>query len=159
MVDDAGSSYFSGACSAGVAVEDPDANPGLVSDCEALISARDTLAGDATLLWSTDVPMDLWPGITVDGDPSRVTIVSLLDHGLTGEIPAELGSLDGLIEFQLGLNELTGQIPPELGNLESLEVLHLWYNRLEGEIPASLSLDFVHFGVIEACRYTDAQAA
>ena len=138
VIDDAGSSYFSGACSAGVAVEDPDANPGLVSDCEALISARDTLAGDATLLWSTDVPMDLWPGITVDGDPSRVTIVSLLDHGLTGEIPAELGSLDGLIELQLGLNELTGQIPPELGNLESLEVLHLWYNRLEGEIPASL---------------------
>ena len=138
VIDDAGSSYFSGACSAGVAVEDPDANPGFVSDCEALISARDTLAGDATLLWSTDVPMDLWPGITVDGDPSRVTIVSLLDHGLTGEIPAELGSLDGLIELQLGLNELTGQIPPELGNLESLEVLHLWYNTLEGEIPASL---------------------
>ena len=138
VIDDVGSSYFSGACSAGVAVEDPDANPGLVSDCEALISARDALAGDATLLWSTDVPMDLWPGITVDGDPSRVTIVSLLDHGLTGEIPAELGSLDGLIESQLGLNELTGQIPPELGNLESLEVLHLWYNRLEGEILASL---------------------
>ena len=138
MIDDAGSSYFSGACSAGVAVEDPDANAGLVSDCEALISARDTLAGDATLLWSTDVPMDLWPGITVDGDPSRVTIVSLLDHGLTGEIPAELGSLDGLIELQLGLNELTGQIPPELGNLLSLERLDLDHNLLSGEIPAEL---------------------
>ena len=138
VFDDVGSSYFGSVCSAGVAVEDPDANPGLVSDCEALISARDTLAGDATLLWSTDVPMNLWPGITVDGDPSRVTVVSLLDHGLTGKIPAELGSLDGLIELHLGLNRLTGQIPPELGNLGSLEVLHLWYNRLEGELPASL---------------------
>ena len=67
VVDDAGSSYFSSACSVGIAVEHPDANSGLVSDCEALISARETLAGDATLLWSTDVPMDLWPGITVDG--------------------------------------------------------------------------------------------
>ena len=123
-VENIGSSYFSSACAAGVAVEDPAANPGLVSDCEALMSARDTLAGEASLLWSTEVPINLWPGITVDGDPLRVIEVSLLDHGLTGQIPAELGNLDGLVELHLGLNELSGQIPPELGNLNNLEVLH-----------------------------------
>ena len=77
FVENVGSSYFSSACSAGIAVEEPAANPGLVSDCEVLMSARDTLAGEASLLWSTEVPIDLWPGITVDGDPLRVTEVSL----------------------------------------------------------------------------------
>ena len=138
VVENVGSSYFSDGCSAGVAVEDPEANPGLVADCEALMSARDALAGEASLLWSTEVPIGLWPAITMDGDPLRVTEVSLLDHGLTGEIPAELGNLDGLVELHLGLNELSGRIPPELGNLSSLEVLHLWSNELEGEIPAEL---------------------
>ena len=32
-------------CENGVAVPDPTNNPGLVSDCEALLAARDTLAG------------------------------------------------------------------------------------------------------------------
>ena len=34
-----------GDCSNGIAVPDPSNNPGLVSDCEALLAARDTLAG------------------------------------------------------------------------------------------------------------------
>ena len=33
------------ACASGGVVPDPGNNPGLVSDCETLLSARDTLAG------------------------------------------------------------------------------------------------------------------
>ena len=54
-------------CSTGTAVPDPTNNPGLVSDCEALLAARDTLAGDATLNWSADTPIADWDGITLEG--------------------------------------------------------------------------------------------
>ena len=48
-------------CATGGAV--PDAtNTGLISDCETLLAVRDTLAGDATLDWSADVPIAEWEG-------------------------------------------------------------------------------------------------
>ena len=39
-------------CGSGTAVTNPGANPGLVSDCEALLGAKDTLRGPASLDWS-----------------------------------------------------------------------------------------------------------
>ena len=42
-----------GSCGNGIAVPDPSNNPGLVSDCEALLSGRDTLAGTGSLNWSS----------------------------------------------------------------------------------------------------------
>ena len=56
---------------------DPASNPGLVSDCEALLASRDTLAGTATLNWSADTPIADWDGITLEGTPQRVTKLSL----------------------------------------------------------------------------------
>ena len=64
-------------CSSGTAVPDPTNNPGLVSDCEALLASRDTLAGDATLNWSADTPIADWDGITLEGTPQRVTELQL----------------------------------------------------------------------------------
>ena len=84
-------------CSTGRAVPNPANNPGLVSDCEALLAARDTLAGDATLNWSADTPIADWDGITLEGTPLRVTRLSLVRRGLTGQIPPELGR-----PYQLG---------------------------------------------------------
>ena len=49
---------------------DPDNNPGLVSDCEALLASRDTLAGTVALNWSADTPIADWEGVTVEGTPS-----------------------------------------------------------------------------------------
>ena len=43
-------------CANGIAVPNPASNPGLVSDCETLLSARDTLAGTASLNWSATTP-------------------------------------------------------------------------------------------------------
>ena len=68
-------------------------NPGLVSDCDTLLAARDTLAGDATLNWLANRPIDLWEGVTVGGSPLRITRLYLVANGLPGEIPPELGSL------------------------------------------------------------------
>ena len=60
-------------CSNGNAVPAPANNPGLVSDCEALLASRDTLAGDATLNWSADTPIGEWDGVVIDGALRRVT--------------------------------------------------------------------------------------
>ena len=150
-------------CLTGGAVADTANNPGLAADCEVLLAAKDTLAGSATLDWSVSVPIDQWEGVTVGGTGRRVTGLNLGDKGLTGRIPAELGSLiylenlfltrnelTGIIPpglgqltnlgvLALGANQLTGPIPTWLGSLTSLQVLYLWGNQLTGPIPSALS--------------------
>ena len=114
---------------------DPDNNSGLVSDCEALLAARDTLAGSASLNWTADTPIAQWDGVTVRGTPQRVTRLDIRQKGLDGTIPGELGLLSNLTILNLRTNRLTGTIPAELGNLTGLERLLLHDNRLTGPIP------------------------
>ena len=125
-------------CADGVAVSDPANNPGLVSDCDTLLEARDTLAGSGSLNWSADTPISQWDGVTVSGSPLRVTKLVLAFRRLTGEIPAVLGDLTHLKTLNLGWNDLSGEIPAELGNLANLVVLELSYNDLSGAIPVEL---------------------
>ena len=61
-------------CDTDGAVTDAADNPGLVSDCSALLAARDTLAGSATLNWSADLAIEDWDGVTVRGLPRRVRV-------------------------------------------------------------------------------------
>ena len=107
-------------CSSGTAVEMPDDNSGLVSDCEMLLELRDELAGSAFLNWSPHVAVDSWDGVTVGGSTKRVTKIELDDKGLSGEIPAELGKLANLEVLSLDDNQLSGEIPSELGGLSGL---------------------------------------
>ena len=118
---------------------DPAANPGLVSDCAALLGLRDRLAGGALELdWSPDRPVATWEGVTVAGEPPRVTELALSLRGLTGIMPPQLGDLDALVQLDLSGNRLTGMIPAGLGRLSHLEALHLRGNALWGTIPAAL---------------------
>lgn len=55
--------------------------------------------------------------------------------GITGKIPAELGSLSKLVILLLRMNNLIGKIPPSIGNLSSLQILNLGENQLEGDLP------------------------
>ena len=125
---------MSSSCAADGAVSDRD-NGGLVNDCEALLAARDTLAGSVTLNWSSDTDISTWDGIYLTGDPQRVTVVSLLNRQLDGSIPAALGGLEELVILNLRSNDLSGSIPAELGDLANLEELLLHNNSLSGEIP------------------------
>ena len=127
-----------GPCSDGRSVEDATNNPGLVLDCEALLAARDTLAGRATLNWSANTPIEQWEGVTVSGSPPRVTTLDLSVRGLTGELPTELGRLNNLLRISLWGNSLSGTVPTSLSNLLNLEVLALGDNLLTGSIPPEL---------------------
>ena len=125
-------------CENGIAVENPERNPGLVADCEALLASRDALAGEGTLNWSDGRPITEWDGVRIAGTPPRVTRLELETSGLTGNIPAELGNLSALEWLHLGSNQLTGPIPAALGSLRFLRVLGLQNNRLSGPIPPEL---------------------
>ena len=124
-------------CVSGGAVVDAT-NTGLISDCEALLAARDTLAGTAALNWSADTPITDWNGVVLGGTHGRVTEIFLVLMGLNGRIPKELGDLSNLTELVLADNQLTGEIPPELGGLSNLQQLWLNSNELTGEIPPEL---------------------
>ena len=156
-------------CAENRVVPDAELNPGLVRDCRLLLEIRDTLAGDGLLYWTSDSPIQEWPGVTVGGAPLRVQglssvpgvsltgtippelselselrVLNLEDNELHGDIPAELGKLAKLEVLDLGdwwsdYNDLTGSIPSELGNLSNLRVLDLQGNSLDGVIPPELS--------------------
>ena len=98
------------ACANGVAVAEPEANPGLVADCEMLLRARDALRGDASLDWGGGLAVADWEGVAVSGEPPRVTGLDLRGKGLTGSIPRELRRLR-LGEVRLAGNALTGCVP------------------------------------------------
>ena len=128
-------------CAAGVAVPDPTSNPGLVSVCESLLTLRDTLAGSASLNWSSDIPISEWDGIeedSLEGTPPQVVRLYLGGLGLDGAVPSELSGLTELKELYLQDNDLSGPVPVELGDLSSLTHLHLQNNDLTGGIPAEL---------------------
>ena len=125
-------------CANSTAVTDPGANRELVHDCEVLLGNKDTLAGTATLDWSADAAISDWEGVSTGGTPTRVTKISLSSKGLTGTIPAELGTLFELTVLDLSSNSLTGEIPLELGWLENLEEIRLSGNSLTGCIPVAL---------------------
>ena len=122
----------------GLAVPDQADNPGLMRDCINLLAAKDTLRGTATLNWSVDTPISDWDGVTVQGSPSRVKRLVLVEDSLTGTLPPELGRLDGLEYLWLGYNQPTGEIPAALGGLSNLKSLTLNQNRLTGAIPRDL---------------------
>ena len=126
-----------GPCASGGAV--PTNNPGLVSDCEALLDARDPLTGTATLNWSASTPIASWDGVTLSGTPQRVTNLRLQNKGLNGTVPTQLSRVTNLKALYLTFNQLTGTIPADLGRLTSLTHLGLYNNQLSGTIPRDLS--------------------
>lgn len=98
--------------------------------------------------WLSDAPLDDWYGVTTDIN-GRVVSVYLkgrttvfgggrTTHGLTGQLPPELGDLSRLTTLILGINNLSGPIPDELAKLTELTQLNLEDNNFSGEIPQGL---------------------
>ena len=167
------------ACSNGVAVSEPEQRPDLVRDCAVLLQERDTLTGGGEgLNWSVERPVSDWHGITVGGQPPRVTEISvrsilqgrippglarlerlktlrLYDNDMTGEIPREIGLLSELQFIHFSDTNLTGPIPPELGQLSDLRRLWLLYSQFGGEIPAEVAaIPFLWFVDLRGNRFS-----
>lgn len=126
------------ACTAGVVVRVPTDNPGLVRDCEVLMSLEGALFGGTTVNWGPGIPIADWVGVTVSGAPLRVTGLTLHRLKLTGPLPPALGELTQLRLLDLSYNKLTGPLPPALGELTQLRVLNLSYNEFTGPLPPAL---------------------
>ena len=126
------------ACTAGGAVANPPDNPGLVQDCEALLTIQHSLGGIERLNWRGERWMEVWTGVAIEGSPPRVRRLSLNRLDLSGAIPAAVGRLSELRELDLSHNRLSGGLPQELGSLASLQFLDLSFNYLSGEIPHAL---------------------
>ena len=114
----------------------------VISERAALVALNHATGGLNWTLnenWLTDRPLREWSGVDVDGQ-GRVIRLDLVNNGLTGTIPSELGSLTNLRSLHLSANGLTGAIPAELGSLANLETLELSNNELTGSIPEELGL-------------------
>lgn len=143
-------------CSWGIAVPNPERNPGLVNDCVALLVIGDRLLEEnpwtrslgSFLNWRPDTPIMNWRGVGVGGNPPRVRTLDLegglglwdsdfIREGIRGPIPPELGELGAVWGLQLSSGS-TGEIPQELGEMPNLRVLRLPIWSLTGCIPSSL---------------------
>ncbi|KAI3849181.1 hypothetical protein MKW92_046575 [Papaver armeniacum] len=72
--------------------------------------------------------------------------IDLSCNALEGNIPEEIGQLEGLSMLNLSHNQFSGLIPASVGSMKGLESLDLRDNKLSGLIPQSLaSLDFLSY--------------
>ena len=141
-------------CSAGTVVPRPEANPGLVKDCEALVRMLKQEYAEG-LNWEARTPIEEWAGVALDypfdgeGSPGseeqsselRVRGLSLPSRGLDNvhsTFYSELATLVELRVLDLSGNQLRGDIPPVLSELTKLEKLDLSDNELSGPIPPQL---------------------
>ncbi|CAL4992484.1 unnamed protein product [Urochloa decumbens] len=74
-----------------------------------------------------------------DSEVYEIVSIDLSSNQLTGGIPEEITSLDGVLNLNLSWNQLSGKIPGKIGVMQSLESLDLKKNKLFGEIPQSMS--------------------
>ena len=125
-------------CTNGIVVPQPQSNPKLVQQCETLLNFKRTLAGDAKLNWSEDIPIKFWHGVGLDRLGTKIVFMALHRRGLSGTIPPEIGDLVDIEFMDLSHNQLSGEIPAEIGNLNALRELHINTNHLIGEIPSAL---------------------
>lgn len=80
--------------------------------------------------------------ISCKTDPSNRQIVTGLDlsrHGLTGELPPEIGYLSQVENFIAAKNALNGTLPQSTFNMTRLAVFDVHSNALEGSIPGTIS--------------------
>ena len=108
-------------------------------ECNALVTLYESTGGpdwvDNTDWLITITPCS-WLGVTCS--EGHVATLALVQNGLIGTIPSELGNLTSLTRLSFHINQLGGTIPPELGNLSNLTSLGLGFNQLHGSIPPEL---------------------
>ena len=137
-------------CQRGIAVPDPEENPGLVNDCALLLEAM-KVTGSRKLSWRPSKPMTHWSGVGIEGSPKRVTTLDLSDDALNLDFmtagglsfeettpPPQIGGLTALWGLNLAGFRMRGAFPAEWGNLQNLTTFYVRGNFLSGCIPPAL---------------------
>lgn len=134
----------------GLVAVDVDAQSSDVqSDRDVLVALYEATDGENWAFntnWLSDAPLGDWYGVNTNASGRVVSVYlkgrgglfSQAPHGLSGQLPEELGNLSHLTTLNLGINYLHGSIPESLGNLSHLTSLNLSVNNLRGSIPGSL---------------------
>ncbi len=94
------------------------------SDVTALRSLYETARGDgwsSSEAWNTSFVLTEWFGVTADS-LGHVVSLNLSRNGLSGRLPATLGSLTRMTELRVNGNELTGNLPNSLAKLDLREL-------------------------------------
>ncbi|KAK4741923.1 hypothetical protein SAY87_025511 [Trapa incisa] len=78
-----------------------------------------------------------WFGLSCDLK-SKVSIINLPRHNLSGTLSPSIADLDSLVEIRLAGNELHGQVPHSYTELKMLRLLDLSGNSLESPLPKFL---------------------
>ena len=96
----------------------PAASGSAETDREALVALYNATDGPNWTYnenWLINAPLGKWEGVTTNDD-GRVTKLELGGNAVSGEIPAELGSLSNLIDLHLKDTDLSGCVPGSLEN-------------------------------------------
>ena len=94
----------------------PAASGSAETDREALVAFYNATDGenwDESENWLSGAPLGEWEGV-ITNDDGRVTKLELGGNGLSGEMPAELGSLSNLTDLYLKDTDLSGCVPGSL---------------------------------------------
>ena len=91
----------------------PDCNAGDLAALKSLYAAAGGTGWTRSDGWLGMGWIDEWYGVTADS-LGRVVGLDLGRNGLTGRLPANLGSLDRMNELQIGDNALSGPLPLSL---------------------------------------------
>ena len=113
-----------------------------VLECQALVTLYNTTGGPAWTAndgWGVNPNPCTWSGVECTGGAiGSVRRLVLIDRGIGGPMPSQLGNLGNLEVMKLDHNQLTGAIPASLANLGNLDTLSLRENALSGPLPAWL---------------------
>lgn len=77
---------------------------------------------------------------------SLLTSIDLSGNNFSGDFPAQISKLSGLMVLNLSRNQINGQIPENISNLRELTSLDLSDNKLNGVIPPTMAaLSFLSY--------------
>ena len=70
---------------------------------------------------------------------TQMNMLWLNGNAIGGTLPSELGALTSLARLDLSDNAISGAIPSEIGNLQQLQEINMIVNLFSGQVPSELS--------------------
>jgi LRR receptor-like serine/threonine-protein kinase FLS2 len=120
---------------------------GSLPNLEFLYISDSFISGDLSYMEGMPKIIEHWidvnPGLTGPifpfiGDLDTLISFSVTQNSITGQLPAELSNLSGMLQMWFYANFLTGQIPSAYGGLRQMSTLQLEGNAFTGSMPAEI---------------------